>query len=62
MLNTWLKLLSVLAIVIMPLAIMAETVYVIDKLLVGVHEDKTLESPIIKVLPTGSSFNRYFQS
>ncbi|MCZ6719756.1 MAG: TIGR04211 family SH3 domain-containing protein [Gammaproteobacteria bacterium] len=54
MLNTCLKLLSVLAIMIMPLAIMAETVYVIDKLLVGVHEDKTLESPIIKVLPTGT--------
>jgi len=39
----------------LPLATVAETVYIIDKLLVGVHEDKTLESPIVKVLPTGTA-------
>ena len=33
----------------------AETVYVIDHLAVGVHENKTLNSPIIKVLPTGTA-------
>lgn len=32
----------------------AETVYVIDKLLVGVHSEKSLDSPIIKALPTGT--------
>ena len=35
-----------------PLA--AETVFVVDKLLVGVHQEKDLNSAIIKVLPTGS--------
>jgi len=32
----------------------AETAYVIDKLLVGVHEDRDLNSAIVKVLPTGT--------
>lgn len=32
----------------------AQTVYVIDQLLVGVHADKNLESAIVKVLPTGT--------
>lgn len=32
----------------------AEQVYVIDQLLVGIHAEKNLDSPIIKVLPTGS--------
>ena len=35
-------------------AMAAETAYVIDKLLVGVHEDKDLDSAIVKVLPTGT--------
>lgn len=33
---------------------LAESVFVIDKLLVGVHEEKDLDSAIIKVLPTGT--------
>lgn len=37
-----------------PLAAVAETAYVIDQLLVGVHAEKNLESAIIKVLPTGT--------
>lgn len=32
----------------------AATVYVIDKLLVGLHESKDLDSAIVKVLPTGT--------
>ena len=32
----------------------AETTYVIDELLLGVHEKKDLDSAIIKVLPTGT--------
>ncbi len=35
-------------------AFCAETAYVIDKLLVGVHQDKDLNSAIVKVLPTGT--------
>ncbi len=31
----------------------AETAYVIDKLLVGLHAEKALDSEIVKVLPTG---------
>ncbi len=37
-----------------PGAISAETAFVIDKLLVGVHADKSLDSPIIKVFSTGT--------
>lgn len=36
------------------LAAAAETAYVIDKLLVGVHRERDLNSGIIKVLPTGT--------
>ena len=32
----------------------SESAYVIDRLLVGVHADKNLDSAIIKVLPTGA--------
>lgn len=32
----------------------AESAYVIDKLLVGVHQEKSLDSEIVKVLPTGT--------
>ena len=32
----------------------AETAYVIDKLLVGVHQGQDLDSAIVKVLPTGT--------
>jgi SH3 domain protein len=32
----------------------AETAYVIDKLLVGVHAEQALDSAIVKVLPTGT--------
>ena len=32
----------------------AESAWVIDKLLVGIHEEKDLDSAIVKVLPTGT--------
>lgn len=35
----------------------AETAYVIDKLLVGVHQDRDLNSAIVKVLPTGTQLD-----
>ncbi|MGH8487640.1 MAG: TIGR04211 family SH3 domain-containing protein [Gammaproteobacteria bacterium] len=34
--------------------LIAEQAYVIDRLLIGIHKDKDLESQIIKVLPTGT--------
>ena len=37
------------------LAAAAETAYVIDKLLVGVHRERDLNSGIVKVLPTGTA-------
>lgn len=50
-----LRLLIVLASVSVQLPVVAaETVYVVDKLLVGIHEQRNLDSAIIKVLPTGS--------
>ncbi len=35
-------------------AVMAETAYIVDQLLVGLHQDKDIDSPIIKVLSTGT--------
>jgi len=32
----------------------AETVYVIDELKIGLHEDRTIDSPIIKLVPSGT--------
>ena len=34
--------------------LIAEQAYVIDRLLIGIHKDKDLESQIIKVVPTGT--------
>ncbi len=41
-------------IITLPISVFADTGYVIDKLLVGLHKDKTIESTIIKVIPTGT--------
>lgn len=35
----------------------AESAFVIDKLLVGIHQDEDLNSAIVKVLPTGSKLD-----
>jgi SH3 domain protein len=35
----------------------AETVYVIDQLKIGLHEDRTVDSPIIKLVPSGTSLS-----
>ena len=43
-----------LFILLSPERVQAESVFVIDKLLVGIHEQKNLDSAILKVLPTGS--------
>ncbi len=40
-----------------PCAAAAETAYVIDKLLVGVHKEADLNSAIVKVLPTGTELS-----
>lgn len=39
---------------LVPIATQAETVYITDSLLVGLHEEKSIDSPILKVLPTGT--------
>ncbi len=37
-----------------PLRLQAETVYITDSLLVGLHEEKSIDSAILKVLPSGT--------
>lgn len=39
---------------IAPLAAHAESAWIIDQVQVGLHESKNIDSPIIKLLPTGS--------
>lgn len=43
-----------IGLLLLGLDLQAAPSYVIDKLLVGVHEEKNLDSAIIKVLPTGA--------
>ncbi len=38
-----------------PVTLQAETVYIKNSLLVGLHEDKSIDSAILKVLPTGTA-------
>lgn len=38
----------------LPAHLQAETVYITDNLLVGLHEEKSIDSAILKVLPTGT--------
>ncbi len=40
--------------VIFPANIMAEVAYITNQLKVGLHEDKSLESPIVKIVSTGT--------
>jgi len=35
----------------------AETVYVIDEVKIGLHEDRTIDSPITKLVPSGTSLS-----
>lgn len=43
------------ALVLLPLGGAAETVYVIDRLLVGVHAGPAPDTPLIKAMPTGTA-------
>ncbi len=38
----------------LPVTVIAETAYVTDKLMTGIHQDNTTDSIIIKVIPTGT--------
>ena len=38
----------------LPATVIAETAYVTDKLMAGIHQDNTTGSIIIKVIPTGT--------
>lgn len=40
---------------ILPLSVAAETVYIDDKVMVGLHQDKDIDSTIIKLLPSGTA-------
>ena len=40
---------------LLPIQLQAETVYITDSLLVGLHEEKSIDSAILKVLPTGTT-------
>ena len=51
---TIIKAAVLLAILLNPTNASSQTVYVIDHLAVGIHEDKALNSAIIRVLPTGT--------
>ena len=51
------SLLSAILLAVAPFGFAAETVYVIDKLLVGVHKEADLNSAIAKVLPTGAKLD-----
>jgi SH3 domain protein len=35
----------------------AETIYVIDELKIGLHEDRTIDSPIMKLVPSGTQLS-----
>ncbi len=39
----------------LPINLRAETVYITDSLMVGLHEEKSIDSAILKVLPTGTA-------
>lgn len=49
------KALLVFLLVLLPIQLQAETVYITDSLLVGLHEEKSIDSAILKVLPTGTA-------
>jgi SH3 domain protein len=40
--------------ILFPATIMAEVAYITDQLKAGLHEDKSLESPIVKIVATGT--------
>lgn len=42
------------ALILFPMGLMAEVAYITDQLKAGLHEDKSLESPIVKIVPTGT--------
>lgn len=41
----------------LPLSVHAETVFVIDQVEAGLYQDKTADSPILKLLPTGTALD-----
>lgn len=45
---------SLAAGLLLPLSVQADSMYVIDRLLVGIHEEPTRESAISKVVPSGT--------
>jgi len=52
--KTYIKQLILWTLLVVPVIGLSETAYIADKLMVGLHQDKTVDSAIIKVLPTGT--------
>jgi len=40
---------------LMPVMVIADPVYINDKVMAGLHQDKSVDSPILKVLPSGTT-------
>ena len=55
MIKNILRLISVL--LLFPNTVFAETAYIIDKIQVGIHEESTLNSPILKLVGTGAQLD-----
>jgi len=51
------KILYIISLWFIALTVDAETVYITDKINAGIHEEKTLESPIVKNFSTGTKLN-----
>jgi uncharacterized protein YgiM (DUF1202 family) len=45
----------ILLMLLMPIMVIAEPVYIDDKVMVGLHQDKSVDSPLLKVLPGGTT-------
>ncbi|MGH8120763.1 MAG: TIGR04211 family SH3 domain-containing protein [Gammaproteobacteria bacterium] len=49
------QLVALTLLIFLPLAGFAETVYIDDKFRIGLHEDRDIDSPILKLLPAGTA-------
>jgi len=54
MINRWSRIAATFGLILLSLSVLAETAYVIDRVAVGIHADRTPDSAIIKVYPTGT--------
>ncbi|HKK16870.1 MAG TPA: TIGR04211 family SH3 domain-containing protein [Gammaproteobacteria bacterium] len=57
MLNKPLHLLLIALLAWLPVTLMAETVYINDRFMVGIHSEKSVDSVITKLVPSGTSLD-----